>query len=478
MKRISEFKKYDGLGLAELVKRREVQAVELLDMVIERIEALNPKVNAVVTRMYDQAQEAIKLGLPAGPFTGVPYFLKDLHLLYTGVPTTYGSRFFADYRPDHDSTMTLRLKKAGLVICAKTNTPEFGQATSTEPVLFGPTRNPWNLNFSAGGSSGGAAAAVAAGMIPMAHATDGGGSIRIPASCCGLFGLKPTRARTPYGPDLGEGWSGASVGHAVTRTVRDSAALLDVTEGPDVGDPYWAPPPARPFVEEVGLDPGHLRIALCTTSFNGSRVDRICIDAAHDAARLCQSLGHSVEEAQPQVNGEELREAQRVIVVSNIRATLDARAQATEKPWTEDNVERMTYASAKGADSVSGADYARSVQAIHRAGRQVARFFEKYDLLLTPTMTCAPLPLGQPDMMAADVEVFRVPLMRTIGFTSLFNAAGNPAMSVPLCWSEAGLPIGVQFVGRFGDEAALLRLAAQLERARPWDERRPLLSAL
>jgi amidase/6-aminohexanoate-cyclic-dimer hydrolase len=478
MKLIPDFEKYDGLGLAQLVKRREVQAVEILDTVIERIEALNSKVNAVVTRMYDQARAAIKVGLPAGPFTGVPYFLKDLHLFYAGVPTTYGSRFFADFVPDHDSTMTLRLKQAGLVICAKTNTPEFGQATSTEPVLFGPTRNPWNLTFSTGGSSGGAAAAVASGMVPMAHATDGGGSIRIPASCCGLFGLKATRARTPYGPDLGEGWSGASVGHAVTRTVRDSAALLDVTAGPDVGDPYWAPPPARPFLEEVGLDPGRLRIALCTASFNGSPVDRVCVDAANDAARLCQSLGHSVEEARPQVNEEELREAQRIIVISNIRNTLDARARAVGKSWTEQNVERMTYISAKGVDSVSGADYARSVQAIHRAGRQVGRFFESYDVLLTPTMACAPLPLGQPDMMATDVEVFRVPLMRTIGFTSLFNAAGNPAMSVPLYWNDAGLPIGIQFAGRFGDEATLLRLAAQLEKARPWAGRRPSLTGI
>jgi len=477
MNKISDFEKYDGLGLADLVRRGEVKGIELLETVIERIEALNPKVNAVVTRMYDQARRAVKSGLPVGPFTGVPYLLKDLHLLYAGVPTTSGSRFFADFVPDHDSTMTVRLKQAGLVICAKTNTPEFGQATGTDPVLFGSTRNPWNPNISCGGSSGGAAAAVASGMVPMAHATDGGGSIRIPASYCGLFGLKPTRARTPYGPDLGEGWSGASVGHAVTRSVRDSAALLDVTAGPDVGDPYWAPPPSGSFLDEVGLDPGKLRIALCTTSFTGSPVDRVCIDAAQNAARLCQSIGHAVEDAQPQVEGAELREAQRIIAISNLRVTLDARARETGKPWTEENVERMTYISAKGVDQVSGADYARSIQAIHRAGRQVGRFFEKYDILLTPTMACAPLPLGQPDTMASDAEVFRDPLMRTIGFTSLFNAAGNPAMSVPLYWSDAGLPIGIQFAGRFGDEATLLRLAAQLEKARPWAKRRPPLSA-
>jgi amidase len=477
MRLFPEFEKYDGLGLAELVRLQEIKAAEVLETVIERIEALNPKVNAVVTKMYDRARAAIAAGLPAGPFAGVPYFLKDLHLLYTGVPTASGSRFFADFVPDHDSTMTVRLKKAGLVICAKTNTPELGQATSTEPVLFGPTRNPWNLNFSSGGSSGGAAAAVASGMVPMAHATDGGGSIRVPASCCGLFGLKPTRARTPYGPDFGEGWSGASVGHAVTRSVRDSAALLDATAGPDAGDPYWAPSPARPFLEEVGLDPGKLRIALCTATFNGAPVDRDCIEAVDDAAKLCQSLGHSVNEARPEVNGAELREAQRIIVISNVRATLDARAKATGKSWGEENVECQTYIAAQGADSVRGAVYAQSIQAIHRAGRQVGRFFERYDVLLTPTMACVPLPLGQPDMMTADANAFRLPLMRTIGFTALFNAAGTPAMTVPLYWNKAGLPIGVQFAGRFGDEATLLRLAAQLEKARPWAERRPPLKA-
>ena len=374
-------------------------------------------------------------------------------------------------------TMTARLKRAGLVICAKTNTPEFGLTTTTAPVLFGPTRNPWNLDFSPGGSSGGSAAAVAAGMVPMAHATDGGGSIRVPASCCGLFGLKPTRARTPYGPDLGEGWSGASIGHAITRSVRDSAALLDATSGPDVGDPYWAPPPARPFLQEVGAPPGRLRIALCTTSFNGSPVDRDCIAAARDAAKLCQSLGHTVEEARPEIDGSELSTAQRFITNSSIRALLDGRARDLGRPWTAEDVEGITYASAKGADAVSGADYARSLQAVHRAGRQVGRFFENYDLLLSPTMACVPLPLGQPDMMATDVKAFSRSLKRTIGFTGLFNASGNPAMSVPLCWNAAGLPVGVQFAGRFGDEATLFRLAAQLEEARPWAGRRPPLTA-
>src|SRR5262245_36459901 len=246
--KFDEYARYDGLGLAELVRRREVSAAELLEVVIARMDATHPDINAVVCRLDEQARATISAGLPAGPFTGVPYLLKDLGAHYEGAVTSFGGTLFKDFVLDHDSEITIRLKRAGLVIVGKTNTPELGLASSTEPRLFGPTRNPWNLAHSAGGSSGGSAAAVAAGVVPMAHATDGGGSIRIPASACGLFGLKPTRARNPMGPDAGEGWGGASVGHAVTRSVRDSAALLDATCGPDLGDPYWAPPPARPFL--------------------------------------------------------------------------------------------------------------------------------------------------------------------------------------------------------------------------------------
>jgi amidase len=295
MTTVPDYDRYDGLGLAELVRRREVTAGEVLEATIERIEARNPAINAVVLRMYDEAKAAIAAALPPGPFSGVPYLLKDLGAAYAGTPTTGASRFFRDAVPDHDSEMVVRLKRAGLVICGKTNTSEFGLSTSTEPVLFGPTRNPWNLAVSAGGSSGGAAAAVAGGMLPMAHASDGGGSIRIPASCCGLFGLKPTRMRTPMGPDVAEGWNGASISHAVTRSVRDSAALLDATTGPDVGDPYSAPPTKGNFLAEVGAAPGRLKIALATTAWNGSVVDPQCADAAVAAAKLCESLGHHVE---------------------------------------------------------------------------------------------------------------------------------------------------------------------------------------
>ena len=468
-----EFESFDGLGLAELVRRRDARPAELLDAAVSRVEARNPELNAVVTRMYDQARAAIAEGLPAGPFTGVPYLLKDLGAHYTGAVTSFGSTLFKDFVVDHDSEITARLRRAGLVIFGKTNTPELGLAPSTEPRLFGPTRNPWSLGHSSGGSSGGSAAAVVAGMVPMAHATDGGGSIRIPASCCGLFGLKPTRARNPMGPDAGEGWGGASVGHAVTRTVRDSAALLDATSGPDVGDPYWAPPPVRPFLDEVGRDPGRLRIALTTRPWNGQPVDPECAEAATAAARLCEQLGHLVEEATPAVDAKLLGEASLIIVSANIRAALEARAVVLGRELAAGDVERLTWARAMNGHTARAADYARSIGVIHRTGGVVARFFTRYDILLSPTMCRPPYPLGVLDLMTENVERYTQAILGAIGFTSLFNSAGCPAMSVPLSWSRAGLPIGVQFAAPFGDEATLFRLGAQLETAQPWATRRP-----
>ena len=468
-----EFASFDGLGLAELVRGRHVSPSELLDAAVSQVEARNPELNAVVTKLYDHARFAIAAGLPDGPFTGVPYLLKDLGAHVSGAVTSFGTTLFKDFVVDHDSEITARLRRAGLVIFGKTNTPEMGLAASTEPRLFGPTRNPWKPSHSSGGSSGGSAAAVAAGMAPMAHATDGGGSIRIPASCCGLFGLKPTRARNPMGPDAGEGWGGASVGHAVTRTVRDSAALLDATSGPDIGDPYWAPPPARPFLEEVGRDPGRLRIAITTRPWNGQPVDAECAEAAVAAARLCERLGHHVDEATPDVDARALGDATLVIISANIRATLEARAAALGRELKPGDVERLTWARAVDGHTARAADYARSIGVVHRIGRVVARFFTRYDILLSPTMCQPPFPLGVLDLMTNDVERYTKAILGSIGFTSLFNSSGNPAMSVPLAWSRSGLPIGVQFAAPFGDEAMLFRLGAQLERAQPWSERRP-----
>ncbi|HYB44241.1 MAG TPA: amidase, partial [Candidatus Methylomirabilis sp.] len=440
-----EFMSHDGLGLAALVRTGVVSAAELLDAAIAQVEAQNAEINAVISRLYDQARAAIAAGLPAGPFTGVPYLLKDLGAHYAGAVTSFGSTLFKDFVVDHDSEITARLKRAGLVIFGKTNTPELGLASSTEPRHFGPTRNPWRLDHSAGGSSGGSAAAVAAGMVPMAHATDGGGSIRIPASCCGLFGLKPTRARNPMGPDAGEGWGGASVGHAVTRTVRDSAALLDATSGPDIGDPYWAPPPARPFLDEVGRDPGRLRIAITTTRWNGQPADPECAEAALAAGRLCEQLGHRVEEAAPVVDAAALGAAMLVIIGGNLRAGIEARAAALGRELTETDVERITWIRAMDGHTARAADYARAIGVMHRTGRAVAPFFTRYDVLLTPTMSRPPYPLGVIDMMTEDKDAYTEAVLATIAFTSLFNACGNPAMSVPLGWSRSGLPLGVQF---------------------------------
>ena len=476
MSRLAEqFERYDGLGLAELIRTKEATPEEVLAATLERIDGRNPAINAVVTRMDDHARAAIRSGLPDGPFKGVPYLLKDLGALYTGVVTSYGSGLFASNVPDHDSEIVARMKRAGLVIVGKSNTPEMGIAPSTEPRLFGPTRNPWNLGHSAGGSSGGAAAAVAAGMLPMAHATDGGGSIRIPASACGLFGLKPTRARNPMGPDAGEGWSGASIGHAVTWSVRDSAALLDATSGPDIGDPYWAPPPARPFLEEVGRDPGRLRIALTTTPWLAGPVDPECAEAVRGAAKLCASLGHHIEEARPQFDEAAWGQASRTIVVASLTFTLETRAAALGRPLSQDDVERITWERVQEARAFSAADYARAIHTVHRTGRAVARFLEQYDILLTPTMAKPPHPLGVLSLSNPDSAAFLAARTASVGFTALFNSSGHPAMSVPLAMSKSGLPLGVQFVARFGDEATLFRLASQLEAAQPWNDRRPPL---
>jgi amidase len=470
-----EYDGYDGLGLAELVSGKQVTATELMDEAMARVEQRNPAINAVVIRMYDEARRAIASGLPDGQFTGVPYVLKDLGASYAGAATSSGSMFFRDIVTGHDSAMVARLKRAGLVIFGRTNTSELGLSTSAEPRLFGPTRNPWNRERSAGGSSGGAAAAVASGMVPMAHATDGGGSIRIPASACGLFGLKPTRARNPSGPDVGEGWSGASAAHAVTRSVRDSAALLDATSGPDIGDPYWAPPPKGPFLAEVGADSGTLRIAFTTQAWNGKSVASDCITAVTEAVKLCESLGHRVEEARPEWNEDARRAATRITVSAHTRAALEARAQALGRDVRPDDVETYTWEMAEYGRTITAPEFARSTAVMHGMGRVVGRFFTTYDILVTPTMCRPPYDLGVLSMENGNAEAYYDALLGTIAFTSPFNTSGNPAMTLPLHWSHDGLPIGVQFVGSFGDEATLFRLAAQIEEAKPWAHKRPRL---
>ena len=470
------YESHDALGLAELVRRGEVQPGELLEVAIERTERLNPRINAVVIPLFEQAREQLATELPAAPFAGVPFLLKDLYADYAGVRLTYGSQLFADNVSDHDSELVARYRRAGLVIFGRSASPEFGITTSTESVLFGATRNPWNLERMAGGSSGGAAAAVAAGIVPAAHASDGGGSIRIPASCCGLFGLKPTRARTPSGPDAGEGWSGMSTAHVVSRSVRDSAALLDATHGADPGAPYWAPPPQRAYLDEVGAPPGPLRIALQTRAFNGVPTHPDCVAAAEDAAKLCADLGHVVEPAELSIDTAAFARASQVIISSNLRATLVDRAASLGRELAPGDVEPLTYTMTSAAAEVEAADYARAIRTIHGLGRQLARFLERYDVLLSPTLATPPFPIGRLALTASDLPGFLEGLLQTVGFTQLFNATGTPAASLPLYWNGEGMPIGVQLAGRFGDEATLLRVSAQLEQARPWFEKRPALA--
>lgn len=477
MAKLDTFAELDATAQAELVRRREVKPTELVDAAIERIERLNPTINAVVTPMYEQARAGASSELPDGPFTGVPYLLKDIFASYAGVRMTSGSAFLRDYVPDHDSEFVARLKRAGLIILGKTNTPEFGLVPTTEPRLFGPSRNPWDTGRTTGGSSGGTAAAVAAGMVPAAHGNDGGGSIRIPASCCGLFGLKPTRARTPAGPDYGDVLGGLAIDHALTRSVRDSAALLDVTSGPDVGDPYWAPPPARAFLKEVGADPGRLRIAFTTDNLIGGTTHPDCINAVREAAALCADLGHDVVEAAPDIVGEMLVQLFTTVWAAGAAMAVDGYAFITGRAATQDQFEPLTWALCEMGRQTSAPAYLIAVTLLQRLSRDIARFLTEYDMWLTPTLAEPPVPLGTfdspPDnpMKGFDRAADFCP------FTPIFNVTGQPAMSVPLYWNADGLPVGTHFIGRFGDEATLFRLAAQLEEARPWAGRRPPVSA-
>lgn len=471
---IHDYEQYDAIALAELVRKGEAKPEELLDSAVERLDAVNPKLNAVVIPMIDTAREAIAAGLPDGPLRGVPYLLKDLHLLFAGARTTNGCAMFANNVADHDSEFVRRCKQAGLVVFGKTATPEFGLSTTTESALFGVTRNPWADGITAGGSSGGAAAAVAAGVVPAANASDGGGSIRIPASCCGLFGLKPSRGRIPFGPDAGEGWNGMSSIHAVTRSVRDSAALLDAVSAPERGAPYAAPPQARPYLEEVDARPVRLRIAIQTRAFNGVDVHPDCVEAARRAADLCEKLGHEIVPAQVEVDWEPLGDAARIVIAAHLRATLDARAEELGRDLVQDDVENMAWFMAQGATQRGVHEYARSVKCIHATTRLMEDFLEDFDVLLTPTMATPPAALGKLSLSNPDVQEFVTCLAESTGFTQLLNASGHPSASIPLHWNAEGLPIGTQLTGRFGDEATLFRLAAELERAQPWfDQRAP-----
>ncbi len=471
---LEAYRRYDAMGLAALVRSGEATPLELLDLAIARAEQVNPQVNAIVIEHFARAREVAAGRLPDGALRGVPYLLKDLGVTLAGTVTSEGSRFFSNARHDRDSTIVERYRAAGLVIFGKTHSPEFGSAPSSESLLYGATGNPWDLTRSAGGSSGGAAAAVAAGIVPMAHATDGGGSIRIPASACGLFGMKPTRGRTPMGPVHYEGWGGLSVGHAVSRSVRDSALLLDLTQGAAVGDAYATAPRQRPYLEEVGRDPGRLRIAVMKTPLLEVPVEGECTRAVEAAAKLCESLGHVVEPARPELDAVALWEAFGLTTSTGIALKVARREAELGRTAGPDDLEPMNLVNAEKGRAVSGVDHARARDTLHAASRVLGRFHQQYDVILSPTMALVPPKLGVMSL-TQPYEAFIGPVTAASAFTALYNMTGQPAMSVPLHETADGLPVGVMFAARFGDEATLFRLAAQLEAARPWFDRLPAL---
>ncbi len=468
----TEYESYDALGLAGLVKAGEVSATEVLEAAIARVEARNPAINAVVMELYDHATQAIEAGLPDGPLRGVPFLLKDLGSSLAGARTARGSRFFADLPPaTEDSVHVTRLKQAGIVIYGKTSTCELGLSLTCEPQLYGPSRNPWDLERTPAGSSGGAAASVAARLLPIAHASDGFGSIRAPAASCGLVGLRPTRARNTMAPYFGESLGGLAIEHAVSLTVRDSAALLDATSGPAPGDPYIAPLPARPFLEEVGADPGALRVAFTSKAPNGAPVAADSLRVLQETASLCEDLGHRVEETDPAIDRADVIPTFRTI--SAIQILYLIRAHPSGRTPAPGELETTVADTARLAESIDGTTYMAAVHTAHRVGRQMAAFHADWDILLTPGLGTLPPKLGWLDMMMDDLEEYWRRVFSFSPFTVWFNLTGQPAMMIPLGTTESGFPVAVQAVARHGDEATLFRLAAQLEEARPWIGRRP-----
>jgi amidase/6-aminohexanoate-cyclic-dimer hydrolase len=470
-----EYGNYDAIGLAELVRNRQVTPGELLDEAITRTAKVDPEINAVVVRHYDYAEQQIAKGLPDGPFTGVPFLLKDLDLL-EGTRTTFGATILRDDVADRTGTLAQRFLDAGVTIFGKSASPEFGLMPTTEPRLHGPTRNPWNLAHSSGGSSGGAGAAVAARILPVAHASDGGGSIRIPASACGVFGLKPTRARTPMGPDRGEGWGGFSCGHVVSISVRDSAAMLDAITGPELTSIYHAPPPERPFAEEARREPGRLRIAFTDKSPYGEAIDPEVAAAVRDVATMLEKVGHHVEERAPKLPADPAV-VMRGIVGPNTALTVRQAEQRFGRAMTDKDFEILTLAMAHNAQHSSAIDYVTAQFSAYQIARALSEFMASCDVFFAPTLCTPPLRLGELDAMSEDLSHIGPTLRRYMPGTSMFNISGQPAMSVPLAWSKAGLPLGMMFAAGFGEEGTLFRLAAQLEQNRPWRTKLPPVCA-
>ncbi len=466
------------MGLAELVRRKQATPHELLCWAMANAEAVNPRINCLAHTHYQEARAQIDAGLPTGPFQGVPFIIKDLGVELAGTVTSAGSLAFKEHRAAADSELVARYKRAGLVIFAKSTSPEFGLTYTTESKAFGLTRNPWDPQRSAGGSSGGAAAAVAGGIVPMAHASDGGGSIRVPASCTALFGLKPSRGRMPLGPPVTERWLGMATAHAVTRSVRDSAALLDATCGIEPGSRYSAPPlPGGSYLKGLDRAPGRLRIALMLTAPAGTAIDAPCMAAARASARLCESLGHHVEEASPALDAHALSAGFLAVITTSVAQALRDWGAERGKPVSPEELETVTWIYAQQGHGASGLAIADANTAFQVAATAVAQFQSRFDVLLSPTLAREPAMLGTLGLSPVDVAAWGREMSSYSPFTALANITGQPSMSVPLHWTPAGLPIGTMFTGRYGEEALLLRLAAQLEQAQPWAHKRPVLGS-
>lgn len=472
---LDEYCTYDALGLARLIASKQISEQQLLHTAVAALEALNPALNALTQTYFDHAAAAIDRGLPNGMFRGVPFLLKDAGIQLKGTPAYHGSRWFEDWPAAHDSTLTERYKQSGLVILGKTNAPEFGLSVTTEPLRFGATRNPWNLDKSPGGSSGGAAAAVASGMTPIAHATDGGGSIRIPASCCGLFGLKPSRGRVPNGPDRGEAWHGLAIAHALTRSVRDSAALLDAIGGPEPGDSYYCKPVAQPFLATLEESPRPLRIGFSTKASVPVHIE--CKKAVELTARLCADLGHQVEETEPPVDCDELNEPFLAIAAASTAAAISGASRMYDKPFGPDDFEPVGWTMIERGLTRPMYELSLAIDAAQRASRRAASFHERYDLFLCPTLAMPPQPLNSLTMSKQDVAEENNRSYEFSPFTAVANMTGQPSANLPLMWTESGLPIGIMLTAAYGEETLLFQISRQLETACPWAHRYPAPAA-
>jgi amidase len=473
---LSEYIEHDGLGLAELIRKREVKGAEVLGCARRMLESVNPRINAVIETY---AEPLAGSDDPAAPFAGVPFVTKDLVLHAAGQKMELGSRLARGLVFPFDTDLMARFRRAGLRTIGRATSPEFGYSPTTENVIDGPTRNPWDTTRSPGGSSGGPASAVAAGIVPLAHANDGGGSIRIPAACCGLVGLKPTRARTPIGPDAAEGLNGLGIEFAVTRSVRDCAALLDAVQGAGLGDPYVAPQPICSYAEAMNRRPERLHIAVMSTAWGGQGTDPEVLKAVKDTVRQCEASGHSVTEAAPALDWDEFVSTTMVYWTANLTAWIDEVANALRRSIDASTLEATTLACYRHGQTLKATDLLHAMDVANRIRRTFAAFFEQYDLLLTPTLPTPPPPLGTIDANDAslDAEGWTRKVFGFTPFTPVFNTTGQPAISLPLARTADGLPIGMQFVGRFGAEDVLINLAAQLERSMPWPRVAPLALA-